>query len=184
MTFDYQKTIISQYAASNRLRELIADFDDCLKPSANVDRFYDLVWNIQTAQGYGLDLWGRILGVTRVLEVVPEGYFGWDQGDRQTWGHGPWFGNPATPNYRLSDDAYRVLLYARALANLTDCSIQSLNRLLTLLFPEVKAYVTDGLDMTMTYHFSPSPSPVELAIINQTGVLPKPVGVAATVVIV
>jgi len=27
------------------------------------------IWNIQTARGVGLDIWGRIVGVTRVLQV-------------------------------------------------------------------------------------------------------------------
>ena len=50
------------------------------------------------------------------------------------------------------------------------------------LFPHRgNCYVVDGLNMTMQYFFAFPLSPVELAIVSQSGVLPKPVGVSATV---
>ena len=42
--------------------------------------------------------------------------------------------------------------------------------------------MVDGENMTMQYVFNFTLSPVELAIVEESGVLPKPVGVAATVV--
>src|SRR5579871_5512746 len=68
--FDYLQTIISQYANSPILTQLIANFDQYIDPTKNLDAFFDLIWNVDTAQGYGLDVWGRIVGVTRVLQVA------------------------------------------------------------------------------------------------------------------
>ncbi len=40
-----------------------------IDPTADLNAFYDLVWNVATAQGWGLDVWGRIVGVTRNLNI-------------------------------------------------------------------------------------------------------------------
>ena len=42
--------------------------------------------------------------------------------------------------------------------------------------------MTDGLNMTMTYTFRFPLTPVQLAIVQNSGVLPRTSGVAATVV--
>ena len=67
--FNFWDTIISQYANSAILTQLIANMDAYLDQTENFDNFFDDIWNIDTAQGYGLDLWGRILGVTRYVTV-------------------------------------------------------------------------------------------------------------------
>ena len=43
--------------------------------------------------------------------------------------------------------------------------------------------MTDGLNMTMTFTFAFQPTPVQLSIIYNSGVLPIPAGVAASIVI-
>ena len=57
--FDYWATIISQFANSPILTQLIANMDSYLDQTANLDAFYDLIFNVATAQGYGLDVWGK-----------------------------------------------------------------------------------------------------------------------------
>src|SRR5690348_15169237 len=72
-----ERTIISQYANSATLVQLIENLNTYLDPRPLFDQFYDLVWNIDTAQGYGLDVWGRIVGVERTLTInTPPTYFG------------------------------------------------------------------------------------------------------------
>ncbi|WP_242685687.1 DUF2612 domain-containing protein, partial [Photorhabdus sp. RW14-46] len=34
-----------------------------------INTFYDLIWNIDTANTYGLDVWGKIVNVSRRLTV-------------------------------------------------------------------------------------------------------------------
>jgi hypothetical protein len=76
-----------------------------------------------------------------------------------------------------------VLILAKALANISSCSAPAVNKVLQLLFPgRGVCYATDGLDMTMTYTFLFALTPVEAAIVDQSGVLPRPAGVSATVV--
>lgn len=185
--FNYWTTIISQYANSPIITALIGDFFTWLDPTADLNSFYNNIWNVATAQGYGLDVWGRIVGVTRTLNITNAGkYFGFDEAttlSADPFNQSPFFvGSPLTTNFQLSDDAFRVLIYAKALANICDGSIPAMNALLRNLFPgRGNAYVIDNNNMTMIWAFNFTLSPVELAILGQSGVLPKPVGVSAVV---
>ena len=186
--FDYKKTIISQYSNSATMMQLIDSFDGYIDPTANYDQFYNLIWNVATAQGYGLDVWGRIVGVTRVLQVatgVNLGLHGPSGNSGDSLNVAPFYsGGPLISNYALSDDAFRTLIYAKALANISDGSIPSINAILMTLFGAGgNVYCTDGLDLTMTYTFSYVPSLVDQAIVEQSHALPKPSGVALTVVL-
>lgn len=185
--FDVWQTIISQYANSPIIDAVILDFNAYLDQTANMDSFHDNIWNIATAIGYGLDVWGRILGVTRVLQVAAGSFFGLEDGTQQSgdpFNVSPFFsGGGLTTNFQLSDAAFRTLLYAKALANICNGSIPAINGILLLLFPQRgNCYVTDGLDMSMTYTFLFKLTAVESSIVSQSGVLPRPAGVSATVV--
>lgn len=186
--FDYFATIISQYANSPILTQLIKDFAECVDQTRNMDDFYSLMWNVDTAVGYGLDVWGRIVGVTRIVQVPsPQRYLGFEEAtiiSADPFGQSPFYsGAPLTDNYALSDDAFRTLIFAKALSNISNGSIQSINQILLNLFPgRGNCYATDEGGMEMTYTFAFELTAVERAIIGQSGVLPKPVGVAATVV--
>lgn len=184
--FDPWSTIISQYANSPTLTQLILYFDECVDQTANIESFFDMIWNVDTAQGYGLDVWGRIVGVSRTLHIADtQEYLGFEESGIEAFGfdQAPFFsGSSITSNFQLSDDAFRVLIFAKALSNISDGSTKSINQLLMNLFRgRGNCYVIDNLDMSMEYHFQFMLTPVELAILNQTGVLPKPTGVSATV---
>lgn len=184
---DYQRTVISQYAASPTLNRLIGNLNQYLDQTENIEQFYNLVWNVQTAQGYGLDVWGRIVGVSRALAVATGSYLGFEEAadtNAQPFNQAPFYsGTISTSNYVLSDTAFQTLIYAKALANISNGSIQSINAVLRTLFPgRGNCYVTDGENMTMTYTFSFALQPYELTIVQSSGVLPKPTGVSVTVV--
>lgn len=190
--FDYWQTIISQYANSPTLTAIIGNIFDCLDPTLNIDNFFSDVMDIDTAVGHGLDVWGRILDVSRVLTLIASKNLGFEEQGGITvdpFNQSPFYsGSPSTGNYSLADDAYRVLLLAKAAANITDGSMKSFNAILLSLFPHRgNCYVTDGGEspagnMTMTYTFAFSLTPVEVAIVTQSGVLPRPAGVSATVI--
>lgn len=187
---NYQATIISQYAAAPIVTTLIDAMDTWVDPSVNIEAWYDQVWNILTAVGYGLDVWGRILGFGRVVNIPgSQKFFGFEEAqpssDQDTWGFAPFFGGAGTTqNYSLPDDLYRLALLAKAATNIWNGSILGINAILLALFPFRGAcYVTDGQNMTMTYTFTFALSPPEFAIVSTPGLLPRPTGVAATVVV-
>lgn len=188
LKFDWFRTVISQYANSPILLQLIDGFDQCVDQSANMQAFYDLIWNVDTAQGYGLDVWGRIVGVTRVLQVEIGTYFGMTgpggaSGD--PYNVSPFYaGAQLTDNFSLTDQAFRTLVFAKALSNISDGSVKSINQILINLFGSANgnAYCTDGHDMTMSYTFEFPLTAVQAAIVSQSGVLPKPTGVHTTII--
>ena|SRR5579862_7916600 len=184
---DPDVTIISQYATAPTLISLVHSVNDWLDPQANLDSFYDLIWNVDTAVGYGLDVWGRIVGVSRVLHAAAGTYLGFAEpadNSETPFNQAPFYsGQTTTGNFALTDDGFRTLIFAKALSNITDGSIRGINQILMTLFPgRGNCYVTDNQDMTMVYHFGFLLSPVEAAIVLASGVMPKPAGVAVTVV--
>jgi hypothetical protein len=182
-TFNVEDTILSQFANSPVILSLINSFSSAVDPSANIDAFYNLVWNVETAEGYGLQVWGRIVGVTNVLEI-PGGVidFGFEEaGDASAapFGQGVFFnGTPATSNFTLSDDAFRTLILAKALANISQCNIHAYNTILMSLFPNRgNAFVTDTGNMQMNLVFMFPLQPFEIAILLQSGAFTPPTGV-------
>lgn len=188
-----EQTLLSQYSNSPTIVQLINNINGYLSPLANIDAFFNLVWNVDTAVGHGLDIWGRIVGVGRVLAIENVVYFGF-QGPSGASGTGFnqgifYNGETVTSNYTLLDDPFRALILAKALANISNGTIPAINQILINLFGpggplpvSGNCYCTDGLNMTMTYTFGSALTPVQLAIVEQSGVLPRPCGVQATVV--
>lgn len=186
---NWRDTIISQYAQSPALLGLIEGFNQAVDPVANVNDFQRLVWNVATAEGYGLDVWGRIVGVGRVLKIQSRGrHFGFNEaGNINITGFNvaPFYdGSALTQNHLLTDDGFRSLIYAKALANICDGSVAAINQVLLTMFPgRGGCYVQDNLNMTMTYTFRFRLNSVESAIVSQSGVLPRPAGVFSSVTV-
>lgn len=195
--FNVEQTVISQYANSPTLLQLIQNMNAYIDPATNFAAFFNNIWNIDTADTFGLNIWGRILGVSRVIPIPGDNdSFGFDNADSppdwQTWGNaldplagGPFFGGQiGTGSYTLDDAAYRTLLLAKALANIANMSAPSLNQLVSNLFPgRGRAFTTNGRNMTMTYVFEFALSTIELAILQSSGVLPNPAGVTVGITV-
>lgn len=214
--FDVFDTVISQYANSPIISALVETFAAYIDQTANFDAFFDLIMNVDTAVGYGLDVWGRIVGVNRVINVIsPLPYFGFEESHEAVgFGQGPFYsGQYVTTSFTLTDQAFRTLILVKAFANISRASIPMLNKMLLTLFPNRgNCYVTEGAPlgpwfgfeeagdglgfnqapfysgesitrMIMTYTFKFTLSPVELAIVQNSGVMPKPTGVKAYVVV-
>lgn len=232
-SFDIWKTMASQYANSNRIDGVISSFYAAADKTPDLNAWYNDVWNVDTARDYGLDIWGRIVGVNRVVYLQTSSAFGFQEASASTWNTGVGFsggiwtesdahqggdtfysGSPLTSSYRLETESYRKLILAKAAANISDSSIHSINKIMMMLFPGPgNCYCTDGVhstsyfgfsesntsltfgegifydgqsvpSMSMEYVFEFALTPVELAIVNQSGVLPKPTGVSASVVLI
>ena len=198
MTQYLGKTVMRQFSNSATLLQLLADFDQWCDLTQFSAAFLANVWDISQAQGFGLDIWGRILGVTRYLYVTPLPLPGQEFGFSNTnaaptpsagqdwlpWSQGPFFGGSAPSNrviYKLSDTDFRKLLLVKAAANIATCDAPSLNALARAMFgTRGKSYVLQGSQpMHMEYHFEFVPTPSELAII-QSGLFPSPAGMTVT----
>lgn len=193
---NWDETLLSQYVDSPTLRGMLQSFNDAVDPTADLANFYSQIWNVATAVGNGLDIWGQIVGVSRNLQISASNYLGFDEAytaptaatGPQPFGQAPFYGGPvATTTFALSDSQYRRLIMVKAAANISDLSVPSINALLRAEFgtsdgtnPYGKAYVIDNLNMSFEYHLGFVPSAVQIAIINNSGVFPRPAGVSVS----
>lgn len=116
------------------------------------------VINIQKANGYGLSIWGILLGVPRTYLVNGE-------------------------NITLSREQYRTVILARLRLIKMRGTIPEINSLLKFLFGQYgKAYVIDNYNMTMTYRFDFNLSDLQIAVLTNVTLLPRPAGVKITIV--
>ena len=173
-----ETTILSQYSASPRILALAHGFALRLDPAPDIDMFFANVFDIETAQGWGLDNWGRILGVPRGVQVATTDWFGYYGSGLQPWNQAPWF-NPqqATQNFPLTDEAYRKLLMYKAAANIGSADAATINRLLKQVFPDTFDHIVDNGDMSIRAVFNDYLQPVEIGILNTYGALNKGAGV-------
>lgn len=159
-----RKEILRQYANSPKMLALIEALETALNGREDLSNFYTKVFRLSSAEGFGLDVWGNILQVPRAYVLT----------DRE--------GNPLS-QANLDDDTYRLLLMLKCAKNITNASVQDIEMALNTIFSKSKILVSDlgALDdprpMTIRISFLNLLSDIEYALITQSGVLPKPVGV-------
>jgi hypothetical protein len=179
-----QSTLISQYANSPIILALMDNISEYYDQEAIFKQFYDNIWNIETAVGVGLDMWGKIVDVGRVLYIpdMTSPRYSFNTAS-ETDTDGP-FATSAngSSTFILEDSVYRLLILTKALANIVGTNAPSLNRLLRILFAgRGRCYVIDDGDMAMTYKFEFTLSAAERQIIEYSGALPHPAGVSVTI---
>ena len=180
-----EQTIVSQYANSPTLVQLIENMNGYVDSQADFDAFYDFVWNIETAQAWGLDILGRIVNVSRQINIPGAVLnFGFKEGvNYQPFGQAPLYaGTPASTVYNLSDDAYRTLILMKALLNISNNTAPAINQMLKNLFAgRGRCYVTDTGQMQIRFVFEFPLFPYEIAILTQSNAVPRPAAVLAQV---
>ena len=190
---NWNETLLSQYCDSPTITGMLQSFNDAVSPDADITAFYANIWNVATAVGNGLDIWGQIVGVSRVLQIPATPYLGFDEAftvpteltGAQPFDQAPfWQGSTATVNFALSDTQYRQLIMVKAAANISNLSVASINALLRAEFgtnngsdPYGPAYVIDNQNMSFEYYLDFVPSAAQIAIIENSGVFPRPAGV-------
>jgi hypothetical protein len=178
------KTIMSQYANSPRLMHIITSLWQAIDPSRFTQDFYQLVMNIPTANGYGLDIWGRIVGIGRSVTFVnPDGeYFGFEQGF-YPFNERP-FSAPGSGSdtWELTNDAYRELILFKALSNIVYATAPNINALMRSMF-DLPCYCLLTGPMKMRYVFEFDLSAYQRHLVYNTDILPRPCGVEIDIII-
>lgn len=179
------QTVGAQFANSPTLMQMIESMNQYFDPATNFEEFFNYVWNVDTAQGFGLDIWGRIVNVGRELTIPGElFYLGFETSlGSQPFGQAPFYtGAPVTQTYLLTDEAYRALILTKALANISASTPASLNALLQNLFPDRgRAYVLDLGGMQIRFVFEFLLEPFEYAVMTQSGAVPRPAAVGSDI---
>lgn len=148
--------------------------------------WYTDVFDMRTANDFGLTVWSIILDIPIVVVVEPPepDKIGWGFGDlHENFTHGNFA--PATPGaVVLTVEQARQLLQMRYFQITTRGAVPEINVFMKRLFGEEgNIYVQDNLDMTCTYVFEFYPSDKLLFVIDEFDILPRPAGVAANYII-
>lgn len=99
---DNQEYIISQYSNSPTIKSILNYFSVDIAADEDIATFLKNIMDLETANGVGLDVLGRIIGVPRTVAF----YDGTD--------------------ITLQDSDYRDLLMFKALANISDSTMENL----------------------------------------------------------
>ena len=123
--FDILRVLQSQYAGSPRLKSLTVTCWSLLNPESSIGLMYEHMIDPWTADGAGLDVWGRIVAIARKLYVSGESVI-------------------------LDDETYRMYVFVKALFNLTNSSLASINYLCGQLISHgVRVLHTDTMVLTV-----------------------------------
>lgn len=126
--YDYSPVLLWQYSNAPNMRKIVENEQAFLDVAITQfkEEFDRDIFNIDTCDANGLDLWGRLLGVQR----------------------------PVFQGVLFTDDQYRLLLKSRFSLLTWDGSAYGLTSVIKMLFPDAVFRVIDNLDMTATLEFA------------------------------
>lgn len=174
------QAILWQYNDAARLQSILQQKQDWYNKEYSEfwQDWYSDVFNLQTANDFGLTVWAIILGLPLTITSG-------DEPSSNLWGFGEFNRNfnrgnfaPSTTGISLTTEERRIVLKLRYFQLITRCAIPEINQFLAYAFKDMgKVYVLDGLDMTMTYVFTFAPPARLLYVLQTYDVLPRPAGV-------
>lgn len=165
---DLQKCIIWQYDKASKLKSLITQKEGWYAKYVTnfIKDFFWNIFNIDTANEFGLTLWGKMLGLDRQVVFIG-----------------------GTTHY-LTTEQYRFLLKGQILKfNMRNVSVTEINKYLRVIFnlsDNSQAFVRDNFDMTITYNITKDMGILQEEItqlLNYYDFLPRPAGVDVNVVL-
>lgn len=159
IAFNARNVILWQYDNAPNFNALIAFkqnfYDDAV--SDFWERWIDDVLNIQTANEFGLTLWGFLLNLERPLYTNADGEL-----------------------VPIPTESYRMLLNAKLYKNSHAPTFPNVNTFIRQIFfnhPDNKSYVQDNLNMSITYILDFFPTAEEEIVLQLNDFLPRPSGV-------
>lgn len=154
------QNIIWQYENAEKLKSIITQKNDWY--NTNLNEFWQKIvndfLNIQSANDWGLNLWGKILDVSRIYNV---------NGKQIT----------------LSKELFRRLILGKLQLIKSNGTVPEINKYLNFIFKDYAtpttnaAIVKDNFDMSVYYVLNFEPTDEELALIYSRTFLPTPAGV-------
>lgn len=176
---DLLQNIIWQYDGTHNLRGLVTEKESWYTEN-HTDFWNDWivdVFDLTTANDFGLSVWAIILGIP--LVVVPEpdpGKIAFGFGlERANFNNGNFA--PTSGSFGLTTEQKRLILKLRYFQLITRGAAPEINEFLNYVFGPGEVYVADGLHMNARYVFaSEIPSALQLVFENYD-ILPRPAAV-------
>jgi hypothetical protein len=191
--FDFSVNLLSallwRHNEAENLQSILEQKSDWYK--TNQEQFWNdwitNVFNVDTANEFGLSVWALILNVPLSLIVPPnqgpQWGFGPASNGRQNFNNGN-FGTSAA-GAGLTIEQKRLLIKLRYFKLTTRCTVPELNRRLKQLLGDFgSVYVLDANDMSFTtYVFGFAPNSALQFILENFDVLPRPAAVGVKFIV-
>lgn len=184
MTDVARRTIQSQYANSDEIISLITSLSERIEGDSFSQQFLSDAMSIATAGTWGLDVWGRIVGISRKTPLAAEDgeYFGFEDGF-YPFNNRPMFsGSTGGGAFEFPNSTYRELILIKAAVNIIDATALNINAFLKMLFPDERSYYLITGHMQASYVFEFEFTPAQRQIVFNTDVLPRPCGVGVSII--
>jgi len=181
---DLLQALLWQYESALSLQSLLEQKQNWY--NVNQQQFWESwyrdVFNLQTANQFGLSVWAIILDIPIIVVVTPPA-------DVVGFGWGPLHKNFTHGNFRatagsqeLTVEQARTVLRMRYFQITSRGTVPEINKFLKILFGDLgPAYVQDNYDMTMTYVFEFAVPSNLSYIFKNFDILPRPAGVSASI---
>lgn len=142
--------------------------------------WYRDVFNIDTANSFGLAVWGRILNIALGVDVAPQvGKRAFGFGSNHANFNQGNFGTTTDETIGLTVDQQRTVIRLRYFQLTSRCTIPEVNEFLAKLFAaEGNVFVIDPYDMSfVTFVFTFTPNSQLQFILEKYDLLPRPAAV-------
>lgn len=182
-SINLRQAVLWQYESATKIKEL-TELRQAWIDKHHADfwsAWYRDVFNIATANDFGLAVWGRILdvplGVTNDAQVgkIPFGFGPFNK----NFNNGN-FAQKAGSTQNLTTEQNRLVIRLRYFQLTSRCTVPEINEFLALAFGEGNAYVLDPQDMSYAvYVFGFEPDSSLRFILEKYDLLPRPSTVGA-----
>ena len=173
------RSILWQYENADKLKTLVLGQQGWI--NENHTKFWNNwirdVFNLKTANAFGLAVWARILNVPLTIEREQsiDDVFGFGA-EHENFNNGG-FGVAAGAVDNVSVEQARKMLLARYFTLIYAPTVPNINMILGVLFGEGAVYVVDSLDMRSTYTFNGSPDFLTRDLLKNVDFIPRPAAV-------
>ena len=182
---DLLKVILWQYNEDEKLLALLEKKQEWYKKNQTNfwKDWYKNVFNLDTANDFGLAVWAIILDVPLFFDIAPSDEnspaFGFSE-NYQNFENGN-FISTKTTTVNLSTDQKRLILKLRYFKLSSNCTIDNINKFLSHLFK--KAYIIDRQDMNFVIYIDDNEISAESKfILENFDLIPRPAGVGMKII--
>jgi hypothetical protein len=178
------RTVLWQYENAPKLKSLVQSEQDWA--NENVTEFWKNwfrdVFNLKTANDFGLSVWSRILDVPLTInrpKRVGGSVFGFGS-SHKNFGNGN-FGRARSQDIEVTTEQARKILLLRWFQLTSRPTVANINEALEIVFGAGTAYVQDNLDMSnQLFMFTERPDYQTIDLLKNTDLLPRPSAVGST----
>lgn len=140
MRKDFQEVILSQYSTPPKLLGILESFGVTVDPSRDIYNFYTEIFDLDTCNDWGLHIWGVIVQAPRAIFLLPDDFFGFRKTGFSPFNNDPFYNGQVSNNQIvLEREAYRALIYFKAMANIMSTRTPEMLKVLRKFF-EIRGY--------------------------------------------